>query len=42
MDFFTDIFQGFWQLSRNIYLKEHLWMTASKKTKETTASKETI
>ena len=32
MDSFTGIFQGFWQLSRNTYLKEHLWTAASKET----------
>ena len=26
------IFQGFWQLSRNTYLKERLWTAASKET----------
>ena len=26
------IFQGFWQLSRSTYLKEHLWTAASKET----------
>ena len=29
MDSFIGIFQGFWQLSRNTYLKKHLWTAAS-------------
>ena len=28
----TCIFQGLWQLSRNTYLKEHLWTAALKET----------
>ena len=32
MESFTGIFQGFWQLSRNSHLKEHIWTAASKET----------
>ena len=42
MDSLAGIFQGFWQLSRNNYLKEHFWTVSSKETKEMTASKETF
>ena len=42
MDFLTGIFQGFWRLNRNTYLKEHFWMAASKEAKETTAWKGTF
>ena len=42
MDSLAGIFQGFWQLSRNTYLKEHFWTVSSKETKEMTASKETF
>ena len=32
MDSITGILQGFWQLNRNTYLKEHLWTAAFKQT----------
>ena len=32
MNSFTDIFQVFWQLRKNTYLKEHLWTADSKET----------
>ena len=39
MDFLTGIFQGFWRLNRNTYLKEQFWTAASKEAKEVTAWK---